>query len=176
MSASETTPSAPRAPRAPSPAYVSMQGLDDAYVQGLREIFEERIVFNRLLGLKLDGVRDDALHASLAMRDDLIGHFGLQRIHGGVISASLDALGGLAVMAASGAKHVDEPVMQRLMRFSKLGTIDLRVDYLRPGVQGPFAMHAQVLRLGSRVATTRSDFCDSTGQILATATAAYIVS
>ena len=175
MSASETTPSAPRAPRAPSPAYVSMQGLDDAYVQGLREIFEERIMFNRLLGLKLDGVRDDALHASLAMRDDLIGHFGLQRIHGGVISASLDALGGLAVMAASGAKHVDEPVMQRLMRFSKLGTIDLRVDYLRPGVHGPFGMHAQVLRLGSRVATTRSDFCDSTGQILATATAAYIV-
>ena len=160
----------------PSPAYVSMQGLDEPYIAGLREIFEERIVFNQLLGLKLVGVKDDALLASLEMRHELIGHFGLKRIHGGVISASLDALGGIAVMAASGAKHVGEPVMQRLMRFGKLGTIDLRVDYLRPGTHGPFAMQARVLRLGSRVATTRSDFCDSTGQVLATATAAYIVS
>ena len=176
MSASETTPSAPRAPRAPSPAYVSMQGLDDAYVQGLREIFEERIVFNRLLGLKLDGVRDDALHATLAMRDDLIGHFGLQRIHGGVISASLDALGGLAVMAASGAKHVDEPVMQRLMRFSKLGTIDLRVDYMRPGIDKEFVLTAKVVRLGSRVANTQMEFLSADGELLSTGTAAYIVS
>lgn len=157
-------------------AYVSMQGLDEAYFAGLRDIFEERIVFNKMLGLKLDGAQGDAVCASLEMRHELIGHFGLKRIHGGVISASLDALGGIAVMAASGAKHVDEPVMQRLMRFGKLGTIDLRVDYLRPRTDGPFHMQARVLRLGSRVATTRSDFCDSKGQLLATATAAYIVS
>ena len=160
----------------PHTACVSMQGLDDAYIAGLREIFEERIVFNQLLGLKLVGVQDDTLLASLEMRPELIGHFGLKRIHGGVISASLDALGGIAVMAASGTKHQDEPVLQRLMRFGKLGTIDLRVDYLRPGTQGPFALQARVLRLGSRVATTRSEFCDSSGQVLATATAAYIVS
>lgn len=158
------------------PIYVSMQGLDKAYIEGLREVFEERIVFNKMLGLKLQGVQGDAVWASLEMRAELIGHFGLQRVHGGVISASLDALGGMAVMAASGAKHAGEPVEQRLMRFAKLGTIDLRVDYLRPGTQGPFGMQARVLRLGSRVATTRSDFCDSSGQVLATATAAYIVS
>lgn len=160
----------------PHSAFVSMQGLDGAYIAGLREIFEERIVFNQLLGLKLVGVQDDTLLALLEMRPELIGHFGLKRIHGGVISASLDALGGIAVMAASGTKHQDEPVLQRLMRFGKLGTIDLRVDYLRPGTQGPFALQARVLRLGSRVATTRSEFCDSSGQVLATATAAYIVS
>lgn len=163
-------------PHLEAPAYVSMQGLDNAYIEGLRDIFEERIVFNKLLGLKLQAVQDDAVWASLEMRNELIGHFGLQRVHGGVISASLDALGGIAVMAASGAKHVGEPVMQRLMRFAKLGTIDLRVDYLRPGTHGPFGLQARVLRLGSRVATTRSDFCDSSGQVLATATAAYIVS
>ena len=104
----------------PHSAFVSMQGLDGAYIAGLREIFEERIVFNQLLGLKLVGVQDDTLLASLEMRPELIGHFGLKRIHGGVISASLDALGGIAVMAASGTKHQDEPVLQRLMRFGKL--------------------------------------------------------
>ena len=157
-------------------AYASLQGLDDAYITGLRDIFEERIVFNQLLGLKLVGVQGDALLASLDMRHELIGHFGLRRIHGGVISASLDALGGMAVMAASGARHAGEPVAQRLTRFGKLGTIDLRVDYLRPGTDTAYTLQARVLRLGSRVATTRSEFCDSSGQVLATATAAYIVS
>ncbi len=55
-------------------------------------------------------------------------------LHGGVISAGLDAMGGLAVMAAIGARHMDEAPDVRLHRFSKLGTIDLRVDYLRPGI------------------------------------------
>ena len=41
-------------------AYVSMQGLDDAYIAGLRDIFEERIVFHQMLGLKLVGVEDVA--------------------------------------------------------------------------------------------------------------------
>ena len=39
-------------------------------------------------------------------------------------------MGGLAVMAAIGARHMDEPPLQRLHRFAKLGTIDLRIDYL----------------------------------------------
>jgi chlorite dismutase len=41
-------------------------------------------------------------------------------------------MGGLAVMAAIGARHMHEPPTERLQRFGKLGTIDLRVDYLEP--------------------------------------------
>jgi hypothetical protein len=35
-------------------------------------------------------------------------------------------------MAAIGARHMDETPLERLRRFGKLGTIDLRIDYLRP--------------------------------------------
>ena len=48
--------------------------------------------------------------------------------------AALDAMGGLACMAAIGARHMDETPEQRLHRFGKLGTIDLRIDYLRSGI------------------------------------------
>jgi uncharacterized protein (TIGR00369 family) len=105
-----------------------------------------------------------------------VGHFAYNRVHGGVISAGLDAMGGLAVMAAIGARHMDDAPEQRLLRFSKLGTIDLRVDYLRPGIGDHFDLHAEVLRLGSRVATTRMEFRGADGKLLATAAAAYIVS
>jgi uncharacterized protein (TIGR00369 family) len=146
------------------------------FVDRLKDIFERRIVFNQVLGLKIDTMDADGVSGHFDMRDELIGHFAYRRLHGGVISASLDAMGGLAVMAAIGLRHMDEPALQRLARFGKLGTIDLRVDYLRPGIGVRFELRAQVLRLGSRVATTRMEFLGSDGTLLSTAAAAYIVS
>jgi acyl-coenzyme A thioesterase PaaI-like protein len=110
------------------------------------------------------------------MKRELIGHFSFNRIHGGVISAGLDAMAGLAVMAAIGARHMDETPMQRLQRFSKLGTIDLRIDYLRPGIGEWFELRAQVMRLGSRVASTRMEFLGADGKLLSTGSGAYIMS
>ena len=146
------------------------------FVVKLRAIFEERIRFNQLLGLRIDTLEADRVSAHIAMRPELLGHFTHQRLHGGVISATPDAIGGLAVMAAIGARHMDEAVDTRLARFNKLGTIDLRVDYLRPATGPRFAVHATVLRLGSRVASTRMEFFDSQGKLLSTGAAAYIVS
>lgn len=146
------------------------------FVSGLKDIFEQRIVFNRLLGLRIGEVSGEAVAGHIEMRNDLIGHYGHHRLHGGVISAGLDAMGGLAVMAAIGARHMDEPPLQRLHRFGKLGTIDLRIDYLRPAIGDRFLLSAQVLRLGSRVASTRMEFSGADGKLLATGAAAYIVS
>jgi len=146
------------------------------FVSALKNIFEERIVFNQVIGLKIVSLSPEEVVGAIEMRHELIGHYSHQRLHGGVISAGLDAMGGLAVMAAIGARHLDEPPLQRLQRFGKLGTIDLRVDYLRPGVGERFELRASVLRLGSRVATTRMEFLDASGKLLSTGSAAYIVS
>lgn len=146
------------------------------FIAGLKDIFEEKIVFNRLLGLKITEVSPQCARARIDMRDELVGHYAFNRVHGGVISASLDAMGGLAVMAAIGARHMDESPLERLHRFAKLGTIDLRVDYLRPGLGDHFELRAEVMRLGSRVASTRMEFLAADGKLLSTASAAYIVS
>jgi acyl-coenzyme A thioesterase PaaI-like protein len=105
---------------------------DLEFIAGLAAIFEERIPFNRVIGLRIASLEDGEATGHLAMRPELIGHDAQQRLHGGVISASLDAIGGLAVMTAISARHADETTAQRTQRFSKLGTIDLRIDYLRP--------------------------------------------
>jgi uncharacterized protein (TIGR00369 family) len=150
--------------------------LEPEYVQAFREIYEEKIVFNHTLGLKLVDVTPYGVTARIDMRPELVGHFAYNRIHGGVISAVLDAIGSAAVMAAIAAKHMDEPVEQRLQRFTKLGTIDLRVDYLRPGIGEYFTIHAEALRVGSRVGTSRMEFRGPDGLLMSTGTAAYIVS
>jgi len=149
---------------------------EDEFLAGLKNIFEEMIVFNRLLGLKITSVQASQVRARIDMRNELVGHYAYNRIHGGVISASLDALGGLAVMAAIGARHMNETPQQRLQRFAKLGTIDLRIDYLRPGIGEWFDLRAEVMRLGSRVASTRMEFLGADGKLLSTGSAAYIVS
>jgi uncharacterized protein (TIGR00369 family) len=146
------------------------------FVDALTQLFEERIPFNAVLGLRIDALAADGVRGHVAMRPDLIGHFAHQRLHGGVISATLDAMAGLAVMAAIGARHLDEAPMERMRRFAKLGTIDLRIDYLRPAIGTRFELHAEVLRLGSRVATTRMEFCDAAGKLLATGSSAYMIS
>ena len=151
-------------------------GFEPEFIAALKDIFEDKIAFNRVLGLQITQIVPERVTARIAMKPELIGHFGHQRIHGGVISAGLDAMGGLAVMAAIGARHMDESPLQRLQRFGKLGTIDLRVDYLRPGIGERFELRAEVLRLGSRVASTRMEFLDADGRLLSAGAAAYIVS
>jgi len=149
---------------------------EPAFIARIKTMFEERIPFNHVLGLKIDTLDADGVSGHITMRPELIGHFTHQRLHGGVISASLDALGGLAVMAAIGARHMDEPVTVRLSRFGKLGTIDLRIDYLRQALGPQFTCKAEVMRLGSRVASTRMELFDAQGRLLSTGSAAYIVS
>ena len=149
---------------------------EEEFVTGLKKVFEEMIVFNQVLGLKITSLKPTQVRGRIDMKPDLIGHFSFNRIHGGVISAGLDAMGGLAVMAAIGARHMDETPLQRLHRFGKLGTIDLRIDYLRPGIGEYFELRAEVMRLGSRVASTRMEFLGADGKLLSTGCGAYIVS
>lgn len=158
----------------PTPA--PFPGFEPEFVTALTHLFEEKIVFNQVLGLKVVALRPDGAVGRIAMKPELVGHYLYNRVHGGAISAGLDAMGGLAAMAALGAKHMDETPSQRLQRFSRLGTIDLRVDYLRPGIGEHFELHAQVLRLGSRVANIRMEFLGPDGTLMATGAAAYIVS
>jgi uncharacterized protein (TIGR00369 family) len=160
-------------PRSQNPADTPFE---PDFVAGLKLIFEQNIPFNRLLGLRIDELGGEFVSGHLAMRPELTGHYHHQRLHGGVISAALDAMGGLAAMAALGARHMDETPAQRLQRFGKLGTIDLRIDYLRPAIGDAFELRAQVLRLGSRVASTRMEFLGAQGKLLAAGSAAYIVS
>jgi uncharacterized protein (TIGR00369 family) len=163
-------------PRTQASAPAPSSPFEPAFIADLKHLFEERIVFNRVLGLRIEALQPDDVRGRITMRNELIGHYAHQRLHGGVISAALDALGGLAVMAAIGARHRSEPIEARLARFSKLGTIDLRIDYLRPGMGDRFELRANVMRLGSRVATTRMEFLGADGTLLASGAAAYIVS
>jgi uncharacterized protein (TIGR00369 family) len=142
----------------------------------LTELFERRITFNQTLGLVVESARSPEPRIRFAMRPELIGSAVHGRLHGGVISATLDAMGGLALMVAIGEKHAEETTPQVMHRFTKMGTIDLRVDYLRPGVGEHFVASAEVTRLGGRIGSTQMRLVNDQGTLIATGAAAYVIS
>ncbi len=141
----------------------------------LADIFEQRIVFNTVLGLKILSVQHGDVRGRIDMRPELVGHFSYGRLHGGVISATLDAMGGLALMAAIGERHLAETAQQVMHRFSKMGTIDLRIDYLRQGIGQHFIASTEVTRLGGRIGSVQMRLHNDEGLLIATGAGAYAV-
>ena len=144
----------------------------DSIEAELRRAFEQIIPFNRVLGLKLDSLDFKAPRLRFDMRPELVGNPVRQILHGGVISATLDVVGGLAIALASITRKAEEISPQH---FPDIGTIDLRVDYLRPGRGHHFLATGRVVRLGGRVAVAHMELVDDTGEQIATGSGAYIV-
>lgn len=134
--------------------------------------FEQMIPFNRVLGLKIDSLDSKAPRLKFDMRPELVGNPVRQILHGGVISATLDVVGGLAIALAllAGKNEATPP-----RHFPNIGTIDLRIDYLRPGRGKYFVATGRVVRLGGRVAVVHMELVNDTDEQIATGSAAYII-
>jgi uncharacterized protein (TIGR00369 family) len=138
----------------------------------LREVFEKRVPFNSLLGLKVISTDPAAPRVRFDMRPDLIGNPTRQILHGGVISAVLDVAAGFAIHIALIEKQREAA---EEVRFPNIGTVDLRVDYLRPGRGKHFIASSRVVRLGKRIAVTHMELVNDEGELIATGGAAYVV-
>src|SRR3954451_25146583 len=97
----------------------------------LRHLFEQGVPFNSVLGLKVESLDPAAPKLRFDMRPELIGNARRQILHGGVISAVLDVAAGFAIHLAVIKQRGDHA---QESHFPTIGTIDLRVDYLRPGL------------------------------------------
>ena len=136
----------------------------------LTRVMEEHIAFNRLLGLRVESLDPKAPKMRFDMRPELVGNPMRKILHGGVISATLDVAGGLAIMLSVASEMEVAPTS-----FPNMGTIDLRVDYLRPGRGKYFIATARVVRKGSRIAVTHMELHNDAGELIATGGAAYVV-
>lgn len=138
----------------------------------LRAIFEQKVPFNRVLGLKVVSTDPGAPRVRFDMRPELIGNATRQILHGGVIAAALDVVAGFAIHIALVEKQRQA---NEEIRFPNIGTVDLRVDYLRPGRGKHFIASCRVVRLGRRIAVTHMELVNDEGELIATGGAAYVV-
>ncbi len=105
----------------------------------LKQVVEDMIPFNKFLGIRAIGIERGKTEIEIPWRDELVGDPMKPAVHGGVISALADVAGGFAVWS------VLEDPRQRV------STIDLRIDYLRPGKLETLVADATVVRAGRSV-------------------------
>ena len=138
--------------------------------------FLEQIPFNKALGLRPTKLSQDYCEFKMNMKDDLIGNFLQGILHGGAISTALDVTGGAMALVAAwqSLKDRDVPSSERPKTLSKLGTIDMRVDFLQPGKGKEFTIGATLLRIGNKVAVTRMEFKNEKNDLIAVGTGTYL--
>lgn len=148
----------------------------EKFLHILQKVIEVRIPFNQLLGFKVERLSMDEICISFSMQPNLVGHFVHGILHGGVIASVLDVIGGVTAFLGVTRKlqlHNGDDIVEK---FSELATIDMRIDYLRPGKGEQFFATGSILRTGSRVAVTRMELHNQEQILIAVGTGTYIVS
>lgn len=117
------------------------------------------------LGFAYEGLEGDRVRIRVPWREDLVGDPDTGVLAGGLVTALLDHVGGLAVWIA-------------LDQFEPIATLDLRVDYMRAAEPGrALIAEARCYRLTHSIAFVRAwAFEDSPEDPVAAAQATYVLS
>lgn len=121
----------------------------------------EHSPFHRLLGLELVRAQDGDVEMRLPWRDDFRRADDSNWYHGGIISALVDIAG-------------DYAIASKLGRW--VATIDLRVDYLRPALEGELTALARAVKVGRTVGVADVELRDAKGAVVAIGRCAYSTS
>lgn len=116
------------------------------------------------LGFRYEALDGEAVTLRAPYRDDLVGDPGAGVLAGGLVTAMLDHVGGLAVWVALG-------------EFRPIATLDLRVDYMRAAEPGlDLLARARCYRLTHSIGFVRAFAYEQDPEDpVAAAQAAYII-
>ncbi|NMH66371.1 thioesterase family protein [Shewanella salipaludis] len=149
--------------------------IQTATLQRVAQIFDAQVPFHNLLGLDIKRYDLDGVEVTIRMKPELIGNIHQQILHGGVTATILDVVGGLTAFAGLVASRDDWSLEALQQRLKTLGTIDMRVDYLRPGRGDVFTGTGSVIRAGNRVSVCRMELHNEQGTHIAFGTGTYMV-
>ena len=97
----------------------------------------------------------DTIVMRMPMRPEFERRAGTGQWHGGPIASLIDTVGDYAVVM-------------------KVGTVNFRTDYLRPGSNTDLIATATVRRAGRSIAVVDIDVCDESGKLLAVGRGTYV--
>ena len=116
-----------------------MQAPEEVY----KNIIDNLIPLHPFIGITLEKIEDGFAQIRVAFRNELVGDPRIQAIHGGIIATAMDSVGGAAAMTT-------------LTSFEdRVSTIDMRIDYLRPGKPMDLIVEGEIVRSGNHIVVTR---------------------
>ena len=130
----------------------------------LDRVFVNGVPHNVSLGIELVDFEPEFFELRLPYAEHLVGNPDTGVIHGGAVTSLMDGACGGAVMV-------------RLGRPMRVATLDLRIDYLRPGAKGAdLVCRAECYRVTKNIAFTRGVTHDGDPERpVASATGTFII-
>ena len=108
----------------------------------VRKLVSDAIPFNKLLGIEVELARKGYVRLRVDYRHEFIGNPLIPALHGGFLAAVLDVAGGAAALTTL-SKVTD-----------RISTVDMRIDYIRFGMEKDIIAEGHVLRTGNRIVVT----------------------
>ena len=124
----------------------------------------DSVPHNRAIGMKLVTLDEAGCYFTLPYDARFAGNPETGVMHGGVITAFIDAACGASVLAA-------------LKGLRRVATLDLRIDYMRPAApHRVVTCRAHCYRVTRHVAFTRAEaYLDSPDELIATAAGTFAI-
>ena len=146
-------------------------------LERIRVYYLDMLPFNKVLGIDIDLLDYETGDAvtSFSMKKDLIGNPIAGILHGGVTASVIDLTGGLSALLSCAKYHQNKPIEIIEKKLVSSATIDMRVDYLRPGKGLSFKCLSRVIRAGSRIVVAKIDLYNDIDTRIATGTATYLI-
>lgn len=141
----------------------------------LMDVYNTKMPFNKLLGIEVTELTLERAVISIDSREDLYGNYIHQILHGGVISSVIDLSGGIIAQAHALSKMKGMTIGEMMHRFSMMSTLNMRVDYLRPGSGKKFECISKVVRAGNKVAVVQMEMTGADNKQTAVGTGSYLI-
>jgi len=140
----------------------------------IKERFVKEVPFLKLLGIRVSKFDYPEVEMVLDWNNELMGHVVQESLHGGVTATILDSVGGLVAVGnfISTEKNLTADYLKT--RIGRMGTIDMRVDYLLPGRGTIFTATGRVIRAGKRVTVCRMEMHNDKNDCIALGTGSYL--
>ncbi len=150
-------------------------GTPHKMIAHLAEVFCNQIPFNKVIGFEFDQLSIEGCRISFKNKPELVGNFIQKILHGGVTATALDVVGGAMAAVGMMEKYPDADEQELGGKLARIGTIDIRIDYVRPGRGESFYAKARLLRSGSKVAVVRMELHNEEDTLIALGTGTYIM-
>ena len=108
----------------------------------LINVVETQIPMAKFIGVKVLEINDGYVKLHFPYKEEFIGDPRTKRLHGGYTATAIDLAGGVAAMTFMTSKEDD------------VATIDMRIDYLRPGQAKDIVAEGKVISRRRRTIVT----------------------
>ena len=115
--------------------------------------------FHRWLGVTLKALSAQGVEILLPWREEFVSDPNVRYTHGGILAALIDLAGDYAIAAQLGRG---------------VPTIDMHIDYHRTALPGPLVARANIIKIGSTVATAEARVFDKDERLIASGRGAYL--